>query len=62
MSKENDKAGYKKFLMFLVGVFVLILGVTFVLVWWEDVAAVFRGFIGVILAIAGLVVLYMTGK
>lgn len=50
--------GYKKFLIMLVGTFLLISGVTIILYWWLEVVILFRGLIGIILAIAGLVILY----
>lgn len=52
----ND--GYKKFIMMLGGTFLLILGVTLVLSWWDEVVIFFRAIIGMALAIAGLLMLY----
>jgi hypothetical protein len=46
----------------MVGMFVLVLGITLILVWWEDVVSLFKGAIGVILALAGLVTLYAVSK
>jgi hypothetical protein len=54
--------GYKKFIRFLIGVFVLLAGVTMILAWWPDVVSLFRGFLGIVLAIAGLLVLYSVSK
>lgn len=53
---------YKKFIFFVVGFFILILGVTLILVWWMDVAVLFRGSAGIILALAGLLTLYALNK
>lgn len=42
-----------------IGTVLLIGGITLVLIWWPDVVSLFRGFVGMALALAGLVVLYM---
>ena len=62
MGPDNQKNTYKKFLLFVVGFFILILGVTLVLAWWPFVVALFRGGIGVMLALAGLMMLYGLSK
>jgi len=62
MAKDNQKSTYKKFLMFLVGFFVLILGITLILAWWQDVVILFKGAIGMILALGGLLALYTLNK
>jgi len=56
------KKEYKTFLMLLLGLFILILGVTFILVWWEDVVSLVRGVFGFALALGGLLVLYSIKK
>jgi len=61
VKKENNKT-YKKFLLFVVGFFILILGVTLILVWWSDVASLFRGAVGMVLAMAGVLTLYALNK
>lgn len=48
----------KKSALFMLGSFILVLGVALVLVWWQDVAVLFRGAIGMTLALAGMLVLY----
>ena len=48
-----------KLALLLMGGFFLILGITLVLVWWQDVISLFRGFIGVLIALGGLLILYM---
>ena len=60
MTVENVKedSTYKKFLKYLAGTFVLVLGLTLILVWWADVVSLFRGVAGMILALAGMVFLY----
>ena len=62
MAKDDQKNTYKKFILFLAGVFVLILGVTLILVWWKDVVALLKGAAGVLLALAGLFTLYALNK
>ncbi len=49
---------YKKFVLFLIGTFILILGVTLILKWWPAVVLLFQGGTGIILAISGLMILY----
>ena len=62
MAKDSQKSAYKKFLMFLIGFFILILGITLILAWWEDVVVLFKGAIGMILALGGLLALYTLNK
>lgn len=62
MTKDNQKSTYKKFLMFLIGFFILILGITLILAWWQDVVILFKGAIGMILALGGLLALYTLNK
>lgn len=62
MTKEESKNSYKKFLFFLGGSIVLILGMTLILSWFDEVVIFFKGIIGVILALAGLFTLYAISK
>jgi len=62
MVKDDQKSSYKKFILFLGGFFVLILGITLTLLWWKDVVALFKGATGIILALAGLFALYAVNK
>jgi len=62
MEENNQKKSYKKFVLFVIGFFILILGITLILFWWMDVAVLFRGAIGIILALAGLLMLYGLNK
>ena len=62
MTLDDQKPAYKKFIFFMVGMFILVLGITLVLIWWKDVVILFKGAIGVILALAGLVTLYAMSK
>lgn len=48
----------KKTALYLLGSFILVLGVTLILAWWPDVLLVFRGMTGMLLAVGGLVMLY----
>ena len=45
-------------LIFIAGFIITILGITLVLQQWEAVVMVFKAFIGAILAVAGLVILF----
>ena len=49
---------YKKIGLGLGGVFILIAGLTLILLCWKDVVIIFKGTIGMILALAGLLMLY----
>jgi hypothetical protein len=49
---------WRKVTVFLTGFFLTILGITLVLQQWEAVVLVFKAFIGPVLAVAGLVVLF----
>ncbi|MBI5149763.1 MAG: hypothetical protein HZA28_03225 [Candidatus Omnitrophica bacterium] len=49
---------FEKIALYLLGSFILVLGVTLILVWRQDVAALFRGGAGMALALAGMLVLY----
>lgn len=49
----------KKKLLFVAGGIVLILGISLILKYWADVAIVFKGVIGIILALAGVLLLFL---
>ena len=49
---------WRKVIMLITGFAVTILGITLVLQQWESVVLVFKGFIGALLAVAGLVILF----
>ena len=55
----DKKIKESKLALFLLGGMFLVLGITLVLVWRQDVASLFRGFIGMLIALGGLVILYM---
>lgn len=58
MGLDKQIKASKAALLFF-GLGFMILGIVLVLVWWQDVVIVFRGFIGVMIALGGLLVLYM---
>ena len=62
MAKDQQKSAYKKFVTFLIGFFILILGITLILAWWEDVVTLIRGALGMMLAGGGLLALYTLNK
>lgn len=51
--------GIKNLVKFIIGSAVLVCGITLILVWRQDVIVLFRGVIGMVLALAGLVILYL---
>lgn len=58
MSIDKKVKSSKPILLFL-GSFFMVLGITLVLVWWQDVVGLFKGVFGVAVALGGLMVLYM---
>ncbi|MFP4473539.1 MAG: hypothetical protein ACLFPX_06725 [Candidatus Omnitrophota bacterium] len=48
----------KKDVLFLSGIIVLIIGLMMVLAWWPDVVSFFKGFVGIAVAVAGLLMMY----
>ncbi len=62
MTKKGQKDSYKKFVLLAVGFFVLVLGVTLILVWWQELVVLFKGAVGFILALAGLFAMYAVHK
>ena len=48
-----------KILLFLCGGFCLVAGITLILLWWQDVVALFKAVGAVLLALGGLVLLDM---
>lgn len=56
-----DKNIFKnKAFRFAAGFFLMVAGITLVLLWWKDVMTVFRGFAGIVLALVGLLILYLS--
>jgi len=62
MTENKQNKAYKKFLLFLVGVFLLVLGITLILFWWDEVVALFQGALGLVIALSGMVILYYLKK
>lgn len=62
MAKDEQKSDYKKFILLVVGFFILTLGVTLALVWWDDFMALLKGAAGIVLSMAGLLTLYSLNK
>ena len=52
----------KKAVLFALGSVILVLGIALVLRFWADVVLVFRAVIGMVLALAGLLVLYSLNR
>ncbi|MBU0469494.1 MAG: hypothetical protein KKD07_07245 [Candidatus Omnitrophica bacterium] len=59
---EKKDSGFKNFKTFIIGLFLLILGITLVLYCWSEVVIFFKGIVGMIFALAGLLVLYTLNK
>ncbi len=57
-----SQAIFKKSALFLLGSFILVLGIVLVLRFWADAVIVFRAVIGMVLALAGLLVLYSLNR
>ncbi|MBF0522108.1 MAG: hypothetical protein HQL24_03520 [Candidatus Omnitrophica bacterium] len=58
----SDQNNYKKFLLFLAGNLILIFGIMLVLLWWQDVVILFRGAIGMIFALGGMLMLFIVSQ
>ncbi len=56
------KTRSQKLILYLVGSAILVLGIALVLRFWADVVLVFRAGIGIVLALAGLLVLYSLNR
>jgi hypothetical protein len=52
------KTPLKKLILYLLGSFILVAGISLILLWWRDVVILFRGIFGMVLALAGLLALY----
>jgi len=48
----------KRTVRILVGIVALVGGVTLVLLWWPQVVDLFKGFLGMALALTGMLILY----
>lgn len=52
----------QNFVKFLIGIILLVIGVTLILCWWPDVVIIFRAMAGMGLALLGLLALYSIKK
>ena len=59
MTKKTAEKSLKKFLLLALGGVVLVFGITLILKEWDQVVVVFRGVIGMALALAGLLILML---
>lgn len=48
----------KGLIYFTLGTLILISGIALILLWWPQVVALFKGGIGIMLALVGLVIMY----
>jgi len=55
----KNKETSKKVLLFVLGAVTMLAGVTLILKWWAYVGVLFKGAIGIGLALAGLVMLFL---
>ncbi|MCA9393817.1 MAG: hypothetical protein KC900_06405 [Candidatus Omnitrophica bacterium] len=56
--KGNDAGEQKRFVKFIGGCFLVVAGITMILLWFDDLAVILRGSIGFITALGGLLLLY----
>lgn len=56
--EKKSNGDQKKYLKFVGGCFLVVGGITMILLWFDDLAALLRGSIGFITALGGLLVLY----
>ena len=59
---SSDDKTYQKFVLYIVGSFLVVLGTTLILIWWKDVVSLFKGALGIIAALSGLIVFYYLRK
>jgi uncharacterized membrane protein len=58
MSSQESHKAVQKPLRMIAGIAILVLGVALILAWWPSVVGLVQGFLGIALAVAGLLVLY----
>ncbi|MBF0480002.1 MAG: hypothetical protein HQL26_11015 [Candidatus Omnitrophica bacterium] len=59
---EKNNGRVKRVLLFIIGTIVLILGITFILAWWNFIVVLLKGSLGIIFALVGLFMLYAASK
>ena len=57
MTGEFKKTNIRKIALFISGGAILVLGIALILGWWGYVVVIFKGAIGILLALAGLFIL-----
>lgn len=62
MTSQNKKASNKRFLKSLIGCFAIVVGMTLILLWVEDVKIFFRSITGMLCAGGGMLLLYSLKK
>ena len=55
----DQKEKFKKSVLLVGGVVSLVLGIALILAWWPHVVSLFKGVIGIVLALAGMILLYI---
>jgi len=55
----SKKSKLAKQSLYIIGTVCLLIGITLVLVCWEDVVTLFKGLVGMALAVGGLVLMFM---
>ncbi len=58
MAEDKKGKNPSRALLFVLGWGLLIVGITLVLVWWSEVVQLFKGGMGIGLALIGMLVLY----
>ena len=59
MTQDVSKNNLKKMFFFILGGAILVLGIALVLSWWVYVEIIFKGAVGVLLALAGMLILFL---
>ncbi len=62
MTTPKQSTSTKTLAKFVIGCFIIVLGITLILAWSDEIVILFRGTIGFILAGSGLLLLYSLKK
>ncbi len=62
MTKKNEKTSSKKMIKSLVGCLAIVIGITLILLWVNDVKIFFRAITGMLCAGSGMLLLYSLKK
>ena len=62
MSTTENKNNEKNMIRLFIGGVALVVGIALILAWWPDVASLFKGAIGIVLALVGMLVMYAAKK